>query len=132
MDLKQCINAVNTNQAFPGRREDFSNQQAYESWLAREKKYLQGLMTFMVTSSTLTLSTNSEQDVGSANLLSGNNGRRPSDSKRTSVYGSTNTDDVRIISLAHRPYFVVVNGFYLFYRVLIRTFQMILDPIFVF
>lgn len=94
--MKQCINAVNTNQPFPGRREDFSNQQAYESWLAREKKYLQGLMTFMVASSSLTLSANSEQDVGSANLLSGNNGRRPSDTKRNSVYGnSTNTDDVR-------------------------------------
>lgn len=93
MDLKQCINAVNTNQPFPGRREDFSNQQAYESWLAREKKYFQSLMTIMVTSSTLTLSTTSEQDVGSGNLLSGNNGRRPSDSKRSSVYGSSTTSD---------------------------------------
>ncbi|CAO3610411.1 unnamed protein product [Mucor hiemalis] len=112
LDLKQCINAVNTNQAFPGRREDFSNQQAYESWLAREKKYLQGLMTFMVTSSTLTLSTNSEQDVGSANLLSGNNGRRPSDSKRTSVYGSTNTDD--------SPYTYIPNDPRSYFRLLMN------------
>lgn len=96
MDLKQCINAVNTNQPFPGRREDFASQQAYDSWLAREKKYLQGLMTVMVTNSTLTLSTNSEQDVGSANLLSGNNGRRISDAKRASVYSNSASasDDV--------------------------------------
>lgn len=96
MDLKQCINAVNTNQPFPGRREDFANQQAYDAWLTREKKYLQGLMTIMVTSPTFSLNISNEQDVGSTNLLSGGNvGRRPSDSKRNSTYGnSTATDDV--------------------------------------
>ena len=112
MDLKQCINAVNTNQPFPGRREDFASQQAYESWLAREKKYLQGLMTFMVTSSTLTLSTNSEQDVGSTNLLSGNNGRRPSDSKRTSVYGDKQTED--------SPYTYIPNDPRSYFRLLMN------------
>lgn len=109
MDIKNCINAVNTNQPFPGRREDFASQQAYESWLAREKKYLQGLMTVMVTNSTLTLSTNSEQDVGSANLLSGNNGRRISDAKRTSVYGNSGgNDDVSLFCNKKERVFVSI------------------------
>ncbi|CAO3703440.1 unnamed protein product [Rhizopus stolonifer] len=71
LDLKQCINAINTNQPFPGRREDFNSQQAYDSWVAREKKYLNGLMTVMVMNPNLTLT---DQD-----------GRRPNDSKRSSV-----------------------------------------------
>lgn len=66
-------------------------------------------MTIMVTSPTFSLNISNEQDVGSANLLSGgggggsggsgpnNVGRRPSDSKRSSVYGNmSSTDDVRI------------------------------------
>lgn len=92
MDLKQCINAINTNQPFPGRREDFASQQAYDSWVAREKKYLNGLMTVMVMNPNLTITNKSEQDVGSTNLLSA--GRRPStESKRASFYGSGNSDD---------------------------------------
>lgn len=64
----------------------------------------------MVTSPTFSLNISNEQDVGSANLLSGggsgtgsagsgpnNVGRRPSDSKRSSVYGHlSSTDDVCI------------------------------------
>jgi hypothetical protein len=92
MDLKQCINAINTNQPFPGRREDFASQQAYDSWVAREKKYLNGLMTVMVMNPNLTITNKSEQDVGSTNLLSA--GRRSStESKRASFYGSGNGDD---------------------------------------
>lgn len=116
---------MNTNQSFPGRREDFSNQQAYDTWLTREKKYLQGLMTIMVTSPTFSLNIGNEQDVGSTNLLSG---RRASDSKRTSVYGNlTATDDVSssvtslIANIQLTP----------FCRVLILIFPMILDLTFV-
>ncbi|GAA5797543.1 hypothetical protein HPULCUR_002931 [Helicostylum pulchrum] len=111
LDLKQCINAVNTNQAFPGRREDFSNQQAYDSWLQREKKYFQSLMTIMVTNSSLTLPLNSEQDFGSGNLLSG---RRTSESKRTSVYNSnsTSTDD--------SPYTYIPNDPRAYFRLLMN------------
>lgn len=92
MDLKQLINALNQNLSFPGKREDFSSQQAYDTWLTREKKYLQGLMTVIVTSASFSLDISSEQDVGSANLLSsssGNLGRRPGESKRNSIYGNS-------------------------------------------
>ncbi|KAI9334636.1 hypothetical protein BD770DRAFT_416074 [Pilaira anomala] len=113
LDLKQCINAVNTNQPFPGRREDFSNQQAYDSWLAREKKYFQSLMTIMVTNSSLTLPMNSEQDFGSGNLLSGSNGRRANDSKRSSVYSNpTSTDD--------SPYTYIPNDPRAYFRLLMN------------
>jgi hypothetical protein len=66
-------------------------------------------MTIMVTSPTFSLNISNEQDVGSANLLSGGGsggaggssansvGRRPSDSKRSSTYGNlSSTDDVCI------------------------------------
>ncbi|KAG1471384.1 hypothetical protein G6F56_002153 [Rhizopus delemar] len=82
LDLKQCINAINTNQSFPGRREDFASQPAYDSWVAREKKYLNGLMTVMVMNPHLSI-TNKEQDF---NLLTAN-GRRPVEpNRRTSMY----------------------------------------------
>ncbi|CAO0801326.1 unnamed protein product [Mucor circinelloides] len=126
LDLKQCINAVNTNQPFPGRREDFASQQAYDTWVTREKKYLQGLMTIMVTSPTFSLNISNEQDVGSANLLSGggsgtgsagsgpnNVGRRPSDSKRSSVYGHlSSTDD--------SPYTYIPNDPRSYFRLLMN------------
>lgn len=101
MDLKQLINALNQGLPFPGRREDFATQQGYDAWLTREKKYLQGLMTVMVTSATFSLDSSSEQDVGSANLLSSAVGRRPSEtSKRNSIYGnSAVADDVSEIAL---------------------------------
>ncbi|CEP17674.1 hypothetical protein [Parasitella parasitica] len=126
LDLKQCINAVNTNQAFPGRREDFATTEAYDTWLTREKKYLQGLMTIMVTSPTFSLNISNEQDVGSANLLSGgggngsggvsgssNIGRRASDSKRNSLYGSpASTDD--------NPYTYIPNDPRSYFRLLMN------------
>lgn len=103
MDLKQLINALNQGLPFPGRREDFATQQGYDAWLTREKKYLQGLMTVMVTTTTFSLDSSSEQDVGSANLLSSSGaGRRPSETaKRNSIYGnSAVADDVSL----HKPY----------------------------
>jgi hypothetical protein len=100
VDLKECINAVNTNQPFPGRREDFPSQQAYDAWLTREKKYLQGLMTIIVSNPSFSLSMGNEQDVGSTNLLSGAVSRKPSDPKRSSTYGgAAAADDVSLVSL---------------------------------
>ncbi|KAG1257362.1 hypothetical protein G6F68_009340 [Rhizopus microsporus] len=90
LDLKQCINAINMNQPFPGKREDFASQQAYDFWVAREKKYLNGLMTVMVMNPNLTLANKSEQDIGPTNLLTG---RRSSDSRRSFVYDTSPTDD---------------------------------------
>lgn len=109
MDLKQCINAINTNQPFPGRREDFASQQAYDFWVAREKKYLNGLMTVMVMNPNLTLTNKSEQDVGSANLLAG---RRSSDSRRSSVYNTSPTDD--------SPYTYIPNDPRSYFRLLMN------------
>lgn len=104
MDLKQLINALNQGLPFPGRKEDFATQQGYDAWLTREKKFLQGLMTIMVTSATFSLDSSSEQDVGSTNLLSSAGGiaRRASETaKRNSIYGnSAVVDDV---SLHHSP-----------------------------
>ncbi|RCI06704.1 hypothetical protein CU098_011502 [Rhizopus stolonifer] len=114
LDLKQLINAVNTNQPFPGRREDFSSQQAYDTWVGREKKYLQGLMTIMVTSSSLSLNISSEQDVGSTNLLSGVGiGRRSSDSKRASMYSNPGTTD-------DNPYTYIPNDPRSYFRLLMN------------
>ncbi|CEI86212.1 hypothetical protein RMCBS344292_00656 [Rhizopus microsporus] len=90
LDLKQCINAINMNQPFPGKREDFASQQAYDFWVAREKKYLNGLMTVIVMNPNLTLANKSEQDIGPTNLLTG---RRSSDSRRSFVYDTSPTDD---------------------------------------
>ncbi|KAI9485405.1 MAG: hypothetical protein EXX96DRAFT_513980 [Benjaminiella poitrasii] len=114
LDLKQLINAVNTNQSFPGRREDFASQQAYDAWVTREKKYLQGLMTVMVTSPTFSLNISNEQDVGSTNLLSGANvSRRTSESKRSSIYGNTpSTDD--------SPYTYIPNDPRSYFRLLMN------------
>ena len=109
MDLKQCINAINTNQPFPGRREDFASQQAYDFWVAREKKYLNGLMTVMVMNPNLTLTNKSEQDVGSTNLLAG---RRSSDSRRSSVYNTSPTDD--------SPYTYIPNDPRSYFRLLMN------------
>ncbi|KAG1151513.1 hypothetical protein G6F37_002376 [Rhizopus arrhizus] len=102
LDLKQCINAINMNQPFPGRREDFASQQAYDSWVAREKKYLNGLMTVMVMNPNLTLTNKSEQDGGSSNLLSG---MKPSDSKRSSVNGTADESPYTYIPNDPRSYF---------------------------
>ncbi|KAI8975730.1 hypothetical protein BDF20DRAFT_977296 [Mycotypha africana] len=117
LDLKQCINALNTNQSFPGRREDFTSQQAYNAWLAREKKYLQGVMTVMVSSPTFSLNISNEQDVGSTNLLSGggsnNVSRRPSENKRNSIYGNSATLD-------DSPYTYIPNDPRSYFRLLIN------------
>lgn len=90
------------NQPFPGRREDFASQQAYDSWVAREKKYLNGLMTVMVMNPNLTLTNKSEQDGGSSNLLSG---MKPSDSKRSSVNGTADESPYTYIPNDPRSYF---------------------------
>ncbi|KAI8987003.1 hypothetical protein BDB01DRAFT_849161 [Pilobolus umbonatus] len=79
IDLKQCINALNTNLSFPGRREDFATQQAYDNWLAREKKQLQELMNVIVMNQMA-----NEQDPNATNLLTGAGGRRSSIQKRNS------------------------------------------------
>ncbi|CDS04773.1 hypothetical protein LRAMOSA07303 [Lichtheimia ramosa] len=76
VDLKKCINNVHTNQSFPGRREDFPDQQAYENWQRREVKQLTELMnTLMLMKPNLALSSTGERDVGSSNMLSGESGR---------------------------------------------------------
>ncbi|KAI7904405.1 uncharacterized protein BX663DRAFT_560086 [Cokeromyces recurvatus] len=112
LDLKQLINAVNINQSFPGRREDFASQQAYDAWVTREKKYLQGLMTVMVTSPSFSLNISNEQDVGSTNLLSGSN-RKMNETKRNSIYGSSS-------SLDDSPYTYIPNDPRSYFRLLMN------------
>ncbi|KAI8367396.1 hypothetical protein EDC96DRAFT_461821 [Choanephora cucurbitarum] len=114
LDMKQLINAVNTNQPFPGRREDFASQQAYETWAGRERKYLNGLMTIMVNSPAA-LNIGSEQDVGSTNLLSsGGFGKRSNEMKRVSVYtNTTNYND-------DNPYTFIPNDPRSYFRLLMN------------
>lgn len=97
------------NQPFPGKREDFASQQAYDFWVAREKKYLNGLMTVMVMNPNLTLANKSEQDIGPTNLLAG---RRSSDSRRSFVYNTSPTDD--------SPYTYIPNDPRSYFRLLMN------------
>lgn len=84
VDLKRCINNVLTNQPFPGRREDFPTQQAYENWQRREKQQLTELMnTLMLMKPNLALNPTSETDVGFSNLLAGESLSR----SRNSIHG---------------------------------------------
>lgn len=64
VDLKKCINNIHMNQSFPGRREDFPTQQAYENWQRREIKQLTELMnTLMLMKPDLALSSANQSDV---------------------------------------------------------------------
>ncbi|KAG2221341.1 hypothetical protein INT45_014025 [Circinella minor] len=76
MDLKKCINNVHTNHSFPGRREDFPSQTAYENWQRREVKQLTELMnTIMLMKPNLALNAASETDMGMSNLLASEGAR---------------------------------------------------------
>lgn len=44
VDLKKCLYHIQTGQPFPGRREDYPNQQAYERWKTREVQQLSELI----------------------------------------------------------------------------------------
>ena len=76
MDLKKCINNVHTNHSFPGRREDFPSQTAYENWQRREVIQLTELMnTIMLMKPNLALNAASETDMGMSNLLASEGAR---------------------------------------------------------
>lgn len=64
VDFKKCINNIHMNQPFPGRREDFPTQQAYENWQRREIKQLTELMnTLMLMKPDLALNSANQSDV---------------------------------------------------------------------
>ncbi|KAI9496068.1 hypothetical protein BDB00DRAFT_927113 [Zychaea mexicana] len=91
MDLKKCINNVHTNQSFPGRREDFPSQQAYDNWHRREVKQLTELMnTMMLMKPNLALNSASETDMGFSNLLA-SEGARSRNSLQQGETDSQNT-----------------------------------------
>jgi hypothetical protein len=87
IDLKKCINAVHTNQSFPGRREDFSSQLGYDNWQKREVKQLQELMkTTMLLNPNLSIANSGEQEFSSS-LLSSRRGSDNNSNRRSSYYG---------------------------------------------
>lgn len=121
VDLKKCINNVHTNQPFPGRREDFPDQQAYENWQRREVKQLTELMnTLMLMKPNLALSSTGERDVGSSNMLSGESGR-----SRNSVPASDSVRDISGIYL----YLMLRQSFSAMNKHHLHSFLMIQDLI---
>ncbi|KDQ16952.1 hypothetical protein BOTBODRAFT_619876 [Botryobasidium botryosum FD-172 SS1] len=48
VDLKTCLKNINTGAAFPGRKEDFSNEAGYQHWRTLELAHLQQLTMVMV------------------------------------------------------------------------------------
>jgi len=47
LDLKACLKNLNSNMPFPGRREDFETDEAYQSWLKTERSHLTQLISIM-------------------------------------------------------------------------------------
>ncbi|KAI7861970.1 hypothetical protein BDF14DRAFT_1737371 [Spinellus fusiger] len=48
LDMKKCIHNVHNGQLFPGRLEDFPNQQVFDQWQQREVKQLTELIKSMM------------------------------------------------------------------------------------
>ncbi|KAL5479036.1 hypothetical protein ACEPAI_2324 [Sanghuangporus weigelae] len=48
LDLKTCLKNLNAGEAFPGRREDFDSDEAWNHWRTTELSQLQQLMVIMV------------------------------------------------------------------------------------
>ncbi|THH06586.1 hypothetical protein EW145_g3985 [Phellinidium pouzarii] len=48
LDLKTCLKNLNAGEAFPGRREDFDSEEAWNQWRMTELAHLQQLMVIMV------------------------------------------------------------------------------------
>ncbi|EJD05199.1 uncharacterized protein FOMMEDRAFT_120474 [Fomitiporia mediterranea MF3/22] len=48
LDLKTCLKNLNAGEAFPGRREDFETDEAWNHWRTTELSQLQQLMVIMV------------------------------------------------------------------------------------
>ncbi|KAI8388415.1 uncharacterized protein BYT42DRAFT_510820 [Radiomyces spectabilis] len=95
LDLKKLINNVHTNQPYPGRKEDFPTQQAYDSWQKKEVKQLTELMnTIMLMNPKFSLGAGSEMDVGSSNLLSGGGPRAPNRQSSGTDHSGTGQDSV--------------------------------------
>lgn len=49
IDLKTCLKNINAGSPFPGRREDFSNDTAWNQWRTLETSHLSQLMVAMVS-----------------------------------------------------------------------------------
>jgi hypothetical protein len=93
--LKKCINNVHTNQAFPGRKEDFPTPQAYDNWQKRELKQLTELMkSLMLMNPNLSIASSSEVDVGNTNLLA----RQSSIDSYSSLSSQNSNNAVRTIA----------------------------------
>ncbi|CAK5271769.1 unnamed protein product [Mycena citricolor] len=48
VDLKTCLKNINAGASFPGRREDFSTDSAWQNWRTAETSYLQQMVVAMV------------------------------------------------------------------------------------
>ncbi|RUS24529.1 hypothetical protein BC938DRAFT_473438 [Jimgerdemannia flammicorona] len=69
VDIKKCINNVNTKASFPASPNDFPTPQAYDNWKKREVNQLQGLIKSVMAGNPQISLTSTETEVGS--LLSG-------------------------------------------------------------
>ncbi|KAH7100511.1 hypothetical protein BKA62DRAFT_620047 [Auriculariales sp. MPI-PUGE-AT-0066] len=47
IDIKACLKNINAGMAFPGRREDFESDEAYQGWLKTERSHLTQLISIM-------------------------------------------------------------------------------------
>ncbi|KAJ7222284.1 hypothetical protein GGX14DRAFT_694515 [Mycena pura] len=72
IDLKTCLKNINAGVPFPGRREDFGTDAAYQQWRALETSHIQQLMVAMVQfNPELAKSTPAESAAASSSAYSG-------------------------------------------------------------
>ncbi|EKM76561.1 hypothetical protein AGABI1DRAFT_62905 [Agaricus bisporus var. burnettii JB137-S8] len=101
-DLKTCLKNINAGAAFPGRREDFSSDAAWQNWKTIETTHLQQLTVAMVQlNPELAKATSADGYMASSSSYSSPSSNRPgsfyetasragSISSRRSIYDSQN------------------------------------------
>ncbi|KAJ6581995.1 hypothetical protein B0H19DRAFT_1117211 [Mycena capillaripes] len=103
-DLKTCLKNLNAGTPFPGRREDFDTDAAWQRWRTLEATHLQQLMVSMVKLNPEMAKSTPAENAVSSSAYGGRPGstydstRNASIGSRSSLYASAglddNTDDV--------------------------------------
>jgi len=84
-DLKLCLKNINAGAPFPGRREDFADDAAWQQWKLTETSHLQQMMVMMVkTNPELAKSTQAERN----SVVYGSAGGLERSTSNHSNYGS--------------------------------------------
>ncbi|KAH8112053.1 hypothetical protein DFH11DRAFT_533705 [Phellopilus nigrolimitatus] len=100
LDLKTCLKNLNAGEAFPGRREDFDSDDAWNQWRTTELSHLQQLMVIMVQ-----FNPELAKSAPSEALPSISTGARPG-----SVYSSTPGSSSRHASISSRRSVALVGS----------------------